>query len=94
MIRYGLYSSSLVFRHFDGGDLSVVFDPRSGDTHLLDAVSFETCQVLVSGPATVDQIKRSMLVEFTAEDPAMICQAVDAAIERLRYSGLLGSVSN
>jgi len=83
-----------VFRHFDGDDLSVVFDARSGDTHMLDSVACEVCQILADAAASADEIKRAMSIKFADEDSRMMGEAIDAAIECLRHSGLLGDVSN
>lgn len=94
MIRYGLHSSSLVFRHFEGDDLSIIFDARSGDTHMLDRVACEVCQMLAGAPASAEEIRRSLSMKFADEDSRMMDEAIDAAIERLRHAGLLGNVSN
>lgn len=93
MVRYCLPAASLVFRHFDGDDLSLVFDTRSGDTHLLDGVSAEICQVLRAAPAALDEIERSLLLEFSDDDPSLIHQAVEAAVQRLEHSGLIGKLA-
>ena len=41
---------------WDGHDTAMVYEPRSGNTHLLDALPLELLHVLQKAPRTVEQL--------------------------------------
>jgi PqqD family protein of HPr-rel-A system len=77
--------------HRTWGDETVVYEPLSGNTHLLDPVAAAVLDHLGASDATATAIAESLLAEFGAESGDDVLAAVRAALARLRDIGLVRS---
>jgi PqqD family protein of HPr-rel-A system len=71
---------------WDGEQLVVVFQPASGDTHLVDALSAEVLRLLTPTPQTAASVWQRLLERsgLSAEEfPLARLQAVLAQLEQL-----------
>ena len=75
-------SSSLLIQHWQGEDEFVVFNPRSGDLHLLNPAAAAVLERLVDAPASVDDLRASL----NDVDPSTF----EAVLETLDKLGLIG----
>ncbi|UCV05533.1 HPr-rel-A system PqqD family peptide chaperone [Dechloromonas denitrificans] len=92
--QFSLRDTDLIFRVFSGEELVTVYDARNGDTHLLGEVAYELCQFLADSPATADELKRRMLLNFPEDDPDLITDGVDAALMQLEGAGFIFAAAN
>ncbi len=74
------------------GDETVVYDPLSGNTHLLDPVAAAVLDHLGDSEATATAIAEPLLAEFGAESEEDVLAVVRAALARLRDIGLVRSI--
>lgn len=65
---------------WDDDDTAVVYEPRSGNTHLLDALAFELLHALQRTPRTIEQLTAEFidLIEAGQEQaaPVLILQCL------------------
>lgn len=73
------------------GNETVVYDPPSGDTHLLDPVAAAILDRLRTSDASATAIAESLLAEFNADSEEDVLAAVQAALAKLRDIGLVQS---
>lgn len=92
--RFLLREADLVFRAFPGEELVVVYDARNGDTHLLGEVAYELCQLLAESPATADELKRRLLLNFPEDNPDLVTDGVHAALMQLEGADFIFSPVN
>ncbi|RMF08805.1 MAG: HPr-rel-A system PqqD family peptide chaperone [Alphaproteobacteria bacterium] len=69
--------------------VTVLFDPRSGDTHLLDVLSREVLDLIADQPRTTGDLARALgdLMPTTAYDE--IAARVDDIVDHLDRMGLI-----
>lgn len=79
--------ADLAWRQWDGD--YVVFDPASGNTHLLDIASGEVLMTLLDGPASAERIAARVadLLEVGQDEP--LGAAVAGILESLDELGLI-----
>lgn len=92
--RLSLRKADLIFRVFSGEELVVVYDIRSGDTHLLGEVAYELCGFLSDSPATADELKHRMLQKFPEDDPDLVAEGIDAALTQLEDADFIFTAAN
>lgn len=80
-------SDSLVWRSFDS--YSLLYNPQSGDTHVLDPLSREILDLLHETPH--DEVSLVQELSFLAEgqDPAALESAIHEALTSLDSAGLI-----
>lgn len=79
----------MLHRVWDGEDAAVVYDARSGDTHLVETPGLELLQRLAQSPCTRDVLMQELGGLFVDDDPLTIAQCVDATLTRLQAVGLV-----
>jgi PqqD family protein of HPr-rel-A system len=79
-------ASKLCWRIWDGE--CVVFDSRSGETHLLNPLAVEVLQTLEQGPADGSHLTRLIASTFALEAEPDLARAVDEVLTRLDELGL------
>ena len=75
-----------LYRHWEGEQLVVVFQPASGDTHLLDTLSAEVLRLLSPTPQTAAAIWQRLMERTgltTEQFPFARFQTVLAQLEQL-----------
>jgi PqqD family protein of HPr-rel-A system len=89
-VRFGIARRTSVARHWSGE--TVIFDTRTGDTHLLDPLSSELLRRLEAGPKTSDELAAALAAEFdfAAEDDVPALTA--GALAKLRELGMIDVV--
>jgi PqqD family protein of HPr-rel-A system len=92
--RLALRKADLIFRVFSDEELVVVYDIRSGDTHLLGEVAYELCGFLSDSPVTADELKRRMLQKFPEDDPDLVAEGIDAALTQLEDADFIFTAAN
>ena len=80
-------TSALPFRFWDGE--IVVYNPLSGDTHMLDVLTSELLRVLMGGPADVAALRRATAVFLDVPDNEQVAQHVGQALASLDELGLI-----
>lgn len=83
-----------MFRSFINDDFVAVYDAQTGDTHLFNVLSCELLRLLEVSPATMDELKSRVLLEFSQDEPAVVLDAVDLAIADLQRCNLVFSGLN
>ena len=73
------------------GNEVVVYDPRSGNTHLLDPVATAVLQHLNVSDRSAAAIAECLLTEFEADSEEDVLAAVHAALAKLQEIGLVQS---
>jgi len=77
----------LPLRTWDGE--VVVYNPLSGDTHLLDVLTSELLRVIIAGPATVAALREAAATLLDVPDDDSLGQHVGQALAALDESGLI-----
>ena len=67
----------------------VVYNPLSGDTHLLDIVTGELLQLIIAGPATVAALREAAATLLEVPDDDRLGQHVGQALAALDELGLI-----
>ena len=80
-------------RWHDAGEESLVFNPASGDTHLLDLVSSSGLACLEAGPLSGEEICQRMALHLELPPEKDLRPYVSQLLSRLRELGLVESVS-
>lgn len=80
-------ASPLPLRVWDGE--VVVYNPLSGDTHLLDVLTGELLRVIMTGPAAVASLRRSAAQFLDVADDDRLGQHVGQALAALDELGLI-----
>lgn len=75
-----------------GEDESVLFDRRSGQTHLLTAVATECLQQLQNADLDLDQLTKILTVRFQAEPEQVTREQTNQMLMTLRELGLITAV--
>jgi PqqD family protein of HPr-rel-A system len=75
------------------GDETVVYDPLSGNTHLIDPVAAAVLDHLARSSGSVTALAGLLLGEFDADCEADVLAAVHAALAKLRDIGLVRSTT-
>jgi PqqD family protein of HPr-rel-A system len=70
------------------GDV-VVYNPLSGDTHLLDVLTGELLRVIIAGPATVAALREAAASLLEVPDDDSLGRHVGEALAALDESGLI-----
>ena len=70
------------------GDV-VVYNPLSGDTHLLDVLTGELLRLIIAGPATVTALREAAATLLEVPDDDTLGQHVGQALAALDESGLI-----
>ena len=78
---------SLVWRSFDA--YSLLFNARSGDTHVLDPLSREILDLLQESPRDEESLLRELGSLMEGEDPAALREAVHEALKAFDTAGLI-----
>lgn len=77
-------------RFFDAGEASVIyFDPRSGDTHLINELAAFILQQLATGPLDTAALLARVRSESGSTDSGAFASAVNAVLEELLDLDLL-----
>ncbi len=82
-------AESIRHRAWEGEDEAVVYDVRSGDTHLVAAPGLELLQRLAQSPCTREVLVHELRGLFVDDDPHTVVQCVDATLSRLQAVGLV-----
>lgn len=77
----------LTWRQWDGD--YVVYNPVSGDTHILDIVTGEILRGLATGPASEEEIARRMAAFLEVEKDDALNEAALTMVEKLDELGLI-----
>jgi PqqD family protein of HPr-rel-A system len=80
-------AAPLPLRVWDGE--VVVYNPLSGDTHLLDVLTGELLRVIIAGPATVPALRAAAAMLLEVPDDESLGQHVGQALAALDESGLI-----
>ena len=75
-----------------GEDESVLFDRRSGQTHLLTAVAAECLHQLQKTDLDLDQLTEVLTVRFQAEPEQVTRELIHQMLMTLRELGLITAV--
>lgn len=77
------------FRWRDYDTISVLFDPRSGEMHLLDPLSREVLEQLSERPMTGDQTSRALSAMMESTAPEDVSAKVDEILTQFDRIGLI-----
>lgn len=80
-------TSPLPLRVWDGE--TVVFNPLSGDTHLLDILTGELLRALMTGPASVAALRQTAAEFLEVPDDEQLAQHVGQMLASLDELGLI-----
>jgi PqqD family protein of HPr-rel-A system len=86
-------TSKLVLKAWEGEDQSVVYNERSGDTHLIQSPGSEMLQLLAERPYTSRDLAVEISELFSDEDVPKIVEFVDATLRQLESVGLVTFLS-
>ncbi|WP_282606860.1 HPr-rel-A system PqqD family peptide chaperone [Pelagibius sp. Alg239-R121] len=78
---------SLVWRSFDS--YSLLFNERSGDTHVLDPLSREILDLLMEAPHDETSLVRELSSLMEGQDPAKLEAAIHETLEAFDSAGLI-----
>ena len=67
----------------------VVYNPLSGDTHLLDVLTGDLLRVIIAGPATVSALREAAATLLEVPDDDRLGQHVGEALAALDEAGLI-----
>ncbi|HEX5126722.1 MAG TPA: HPr-rel-A system PqqD family peptide chaperone [Rhodocyclaceae bacterium] len=81
------HSERWVWHEWDDG--AVVFDRLTGDTHALDPLSIEICQLPVSVRSSADMAAKEIAARLSETLDENLCIAVQEAFDRLRQRELI-----
>lgn len=70
----------------------VVFDPFSGQTHMLDIVTGQVLRLLESGPSDIDRIRSEISAFLEVDDDRRVAEAVSDILARLEEAGLISPI--
>ena len=84
-------NANLIWRTW--GDESVVFDPRSGDTHLLDTVSREVLALLEQQALALPELCHVTASRLNLPEDADLDRYVQQLVRQFADLGLLETVS-
>ena len=70
------------------GDV-VVYNPLSGDTHLLDVLTGDLLRVIAAGPATIAALREAAATLLDVPDDDSLGRHVGEALAALDESGLI-----
>jgi PqqD family protein of HPr-rel-A system len=71
------------------GDEAVVYDPNTGDTHLLDALAAEILGRLEAGATGADELAVALARDLDLAHRADITESVTQAFDRFAALGLI-----
>jgi len=71
----------------------VVYNPLSGDTHLLDVLTGDLLRVIIAGPATVAALREAAATLLEVPDDDRLGQHVGEALAALDEAGLIELVT-
>jgi len=89
-VRFGIARRSSVSRHWSGE--TVIFDTRTGDTHLLDPFSSELLRRLEAGPKSSDELAAALAADFDFAPEDDIPALTAGALAKLRELGMIDVV--
>lgn len=78
---------SLVWRSFDS--YSLLFNERSGNTHVLDPLSREILDLLQEAPRDETSLVRELTSLLEGQDPEALADAVHEALRAFDTAGLI-----
>ena len=70
----------------------VVFDPFSGQTHMLDIVTGQVLKLIETGPSGSDRIRSEISAFLEVDDDARLAEAVSDLLARLEDVGLISPI--
>ena len=77
------------FLHRSWAGETVLFDPESGDTHLLDEASFGVFTCLDDGPLTLEELSQRVATYLDIPHDRQLLSYVSEVIGRLSDKGLV-----
>ena len=86
-------TSASGLRWHDTEEESLIFNPASGDTHLLDLVARSGLACLEKGPLTGEEICQHMAIQLQLNSDEDLRPYVSRLLNRLRGLGLVETVS-
>lgn len=85
-------AAELSWRFWD--DQFIVFNPASGDTHLLNPLAGEALQRLQQGPADVPELARHAASNLGLAPDELLSQEIETLLDELDELGLVESVQS
>ncbi|MFQ5466610.1 MAG: HPr-rel-A system PqqD family peptide chaperone [Kiloniellaceae bacterium] len=77
----------LSWRQWDGD--YVVFNPASGDTHVLDIATGEVLMRLAAGPASIEEIAECLAAFLQVDKDSDLAEAARDMVQKLDELGLI-----
>ena len=81
--------AELLIRQWDDDELCVVYQPLSGDTHLIDLLSMEILHLVKLRDRTVGDLLAEICPDLTDEPLVEASQQLVAALDKLRQMGFV-----
>jgi PqqD family protein of HPr-rel-A system len=76
-------------KQWDGDPLSIVYQPLSGDTHLLDPLPVELLRLVGAQPQTLAQLAAELADALCALDTADALDLLENSLVKLQEMGLV-----
>ncbi len=79
----------LALHSWAGEDLSIVYSPMRGDTHLLGPLAFECIRLIDSGPRSTEVLVTEVEELVAADDRRDLLDSVQSVLRELQNLGLV-----
>jgi len=77
-------------KHWDGESTSLAFDAESGETHLLEPLSFEILRLVdASSPCSHEYLVKELTPLIDSEKPVDVGALIDSCLKKLESTGLV-----
>jgi PqqD family protein of HPr-rel-A system len=81
--------AQIYIRAWENEDAAVVYDARSGDTHLIEPLALEVLRFLKNEPGTAESLSIKLISLYAQEDHGSIIDLIPAILQDMRDVGLL-----
>lgn len=85
--------AQLYIRAWEGEDTAVVYDARSGDTHLIEALALEVLHLLKDQPSSTEALSLKLISLYAQDDHVSIIDLIPTILRDMRDVGLLVETS-